>query len=78
MEKIDQAVEDEIDLYSGRPEMQKLYVSKLLNEEENYDPEKAFIDLDLVAECHIMFEALTNSVGEFNAAKDNILLSFKD
>jgi hypothetical protein len=55
-----------------------LYVAKLFEEESNYDPEKVFIDLDLVAECHIMFEALTATVSEFNASKDNILLSFKD
>jgi hypothetical protein len=55
-----------------------LYVAKLFEKESNYDPEKVFIDLDLVAECHIMFEALTATVSEFNASKDNILLSFKD
>lgn len=75
---LDEAVTDEIELYSGRPQMQRLYVAKLFEEESNYDPEKVFIDLDLVAECHIMFEALTATVSEFNASKDNILLSFKD
>lgn len=75
---IDKAVTDDIELYSGRPQMQRLYVAKLFEEESNFDPEKVFIDLNLVAECHIMFEALTASISEFNASKDNILLSYKD
>lgn len=53
-------------------------MSKLLEDEKPNDAEKAFIDLNLVAECHIMFEALTAVLADFNAAKDNILLSFRD
>jgi hypothetical protein len=30
----------------------------------------------LVAECHIMLEKLMAAAGEFNAAKDNVLLAF--
>ena len=69
---------DEIDLYSGKPALQKLYVRELLEAAENKDAQKAFFDLNLVAECHIMFEALMATVADFNSAKDNILLSFKD
>lgn len=51
---------------------------KLLDAVDENDAEKAFIDLNLVAECHIMLEALTAAVADFNSTKDNILLSFRD